>query len=356
MAKIKIKALKDEPLDERLKALGLSVEGTLPERAERLTKWMQSQKFSRNLIADCTVCNGSSLAEWPSCPYCGDTEIEFPEGAKPAKATKGEAKPKPEAKPKGGKPSNDPERVNIVVLTPDEKKLDDAVSKLVEIRRGAIGLQWDFCTELKRIFDEKLWMHRKGRDGKPRHKAWNAFVSQEIKITPSYSYQLMDIAKNFDREQLSELGVKKLVMMLRLPDEQRQNLLSNSEGQSADQLRAQIGSTSKASGSKTGSTSKAPTPRPVGSKSKSSKAPDAPTPIRETERVTVAIELGRKRLEMMARPKNEGDPATMPAKRLSDEPFAVDTLINGVQAIYRVVTDEHGSMILVIEHRRDVAR
>jgi hypothetical protein len=67
--------------------------------------------------------------------------------------------------------------------------------------------------------------------------------------------------------------------------------------------------------------------------------------------VTVPITLGKTKIPLLARPLKRNAPEK-PAKRLADDPFAIETLPNGVIVRYAVIAGRNGQLQLVIDRMR----
>lgn len=366
----------EDALLDRLEKCGLGFEGEISDRVKRLEQWCR-EHVKASEIVDCETCGGSSSVRWKRCPYCGDedlseaaAEVRDKIGKEdPAMGTKSKKKAstkkkktaakKPKPKPKAKKASTKKKATRkrstakkkttaakkeaaptTQVLSGNEKDLDDAIERLGKLKKEAAGIEWNFCAEMKRIFDKKLYLARTDKEGKTKYKHWNQFVSLELGITPGYSYQLMDIARHFTASQLADVGTKKLIMMLKLPKPERSKLLPKASETPASEIRERV---REFAGEGT---------RDTGRSGRAAAATEAANEGRKAKKdqITIVVESERQRIKLFARPKGSEEP--QPAKKLTDEPYAIEETINGIEIHYRLVQDSTGGLVLVVERRR----
>lgn len=309
-------------------------------------------------LGDCTVCNGVSQLSRPACPYCGTAE-EQPSPVAPvanpppksAKAAKSKVPEKPAAK--------------AVVKVADAGKITKKnVEEIVGIERRIKGLladsvesMWTLGRELGSVLKGGQWKYRLGDDDKPAFKAFGDWVHETFGITPQYARQLVAVSEAYTAKQVREVGVKKLAIALRLPEEARAELVEKAAGGAtvreveAEVQRLAPGATREpvASG--------AATARPGVSAANARRAAEGaakPSYVPKENEVTAVLALRRYELPMFARAKSAETSAPVRAKTISSNPTAVLEIENGVRVIGKVVEDADG-LILVLEFERLVA-
>mgnify|MGYP001575332846 FL=1 len=69
------------------------------------------------------------------------------------------------------------------------------------------------------------------------------------------------------------------------------------------------------------------------------------------ESVTVALSMAETRLPLMKRPES-AEAELEPAVEIDDEPWGVETLSNGIAQSYRVIRNDEGEIVLLIQRHR----
>ena len=386
-----------EPMvDEHLAKHDLVVEGDgLREKCDRLAAYY-AQKIPAARLLNCTTCGFDSDRDEQCCPFCGDGEVvepetsgkaeavaaEVPKGeeaskkprsAAPAsKKTNGAAKssdgekapPSVPAAPKSGaaETTTGPDGQALVLARKGKKsetvvateahvvsaeELDKAIDEVQKAKQAAVFSYWELGRAIFLIYERKLFLERRDGSNNPKYKNWSQFVSTELRMTPAYSYKLMDVAANFTREDVEAIGTTKLGILLKLPEAARAELVEKAKkglprSKLADEVRKLAGSGPRRE------TGRKKTPAGGGRKAKPAGG-DAPDGS-----ITVAMVLGRVKIPLFARPKKAGA-AELRAKKLGDDPHGVEQLANGVEVRYVVTTTAKGELQLVIERRRSTS-
>lgn len=229
-------------------------------------------------VSQCTRCGGDSDSSLDECPYCGEGDGPAPEQStqqqpkpevnKPMarRSSKKAAGPKASAKksatdktPKATKrraergkkaaaavskalatastaivPASSVELAETTHVA--SRALQNGMDKVRGLQRAGIELTWELGNELAKLFDEKLFTQLQDEKGKPVYKDWSTFVKKEFGIVPAYSYKLMDTALHFTKKQVVEVGVTKLSLMLRIPENKRAELLEHAKETSRTEL------------------------------------------------------------------------------------------------------------------------
>jgi len=199
-------------------AQALSAEGDgspLPTTTEGLVALVHAHQ--RKLAAadpahdtECSVCGGESDSRLPSCPFCNDGEAYPETGIVPAR--------------------------DFV----EPGSLDAAIERVnAAKRRGALAY-WELGHELYNIFENRLYTQRLNDKGKPKYANWTAFVVAEIGMGSSQSYKVMDCAVTFDRDTFNAIGVTKLGLLLRVPEEDRAEALKKAASSTVSEIEQEV--------------------------------------------------------------------------------------------------------------------
>lgn len=221
------------------------------EDIEGATKAL-SKKMSNEQHASCDVCGGDSDIALPECPFCGDDETDETKvttevsdmaakkktgkktGKKVAKkvAKKTEKKvakkvaKKTERKPKPAKPVKAPKPEAITVSS---VALEKGMSRVRELQIEGIECMYELGKTVFNIFEKKLWTQMKDENGKAVYDSWTTFCKKELKMAPQYSYRLMDVSEHFTKKQVADVGVSKLNLLVRVPEEKRKEMLASAK-------------------------------------------------------------------------------------------------------------------------------
>jgi hypothetical protein len=188
-----------------LARLNLPVGGTDAQKVARLEAHYK-RATPRNRLADCDTCSKTSDIDEPMCPFCGDAGVVTPPE---------EANAVVVAEP------------TVVVSVPARvSDLDAAVERIQHLKQRATESIWELGTELRGIFDKRLWKTRQNAEGGPAYTTWGAFCEAELGISSTYSYKMMDVAQAYTREQVRQIGATKLSLTLQVPREAREKLLT----------------------------------------------------------------------------------------------------------------------------------
>ena len=337
-------------------------------------------KFKEDQLAKCNECGGVSPLELDACPFCGKGEA-VQEETNPAAKPAPKPEPKPEAKlpPKPKPPVKDDKptkqakedampdkkaadkkddkptkpkavKAELVPVLPESLKglssrdLDKAVTEVSRLKASAATSMWELGSKIGNIHEAQLWKLRTNDDGKSAYRSFEAFCSNELKMSGTQAYNLMDIAKQFTPAQVKELGTTRLKLLMAAPEEDRSALEKEAKGKSTRQLQKKVKDLREKKGVEKRDTGRAPTPKSKG---------------RKSEHITIVSVLGKKTLQCIVKPK-KGEapkPVTCPAavlKWLDDQmPCAVDDLTNGVREVMILTHNSKGELVLKIERRRE---
>jgi hypothetical protein len=387
----KIKGIDTDHIDEavindHLVRYGISCTGKLNRKLRILATHiaemkggMTEQEFDS---CTCSQCGGESPGLLDQCPFCGDSDTVFSDDAtveptQEQEAAEPEPTPEPEA-PKKELKSRSAAKKNVgakkkapskKVLAskrrkpPEGEVVDEATGEVVETgtaiavvnstvpsQFGEVDLNQSIAKcrtfmvdatlecyrlgqELNYICDNNLYLLRSIENGKSQYTSFKVFVRNEFGMAHQQAYLLMGVAKNFTEDQVRQIGTTKLNLALKVPPEYREEILAKAqEGETMVTLSERADALLNKA--------KSPKALPVG------------------KQLTAIIAMGLMEAPMYKAPTQPGKvgAATSPASQINDEPFAVFTLENGVEATFQVLKDEGGNLVASLAFRRgDVA-
>lgn len=236
--------------------MGISSRAEGAERAARrlsraYVEW--AKKTGQGLVV-CDNCGGESPADparCPCCPFCGSADpIEGADAQSAAVAV---------ATPEALATAASAEVVEREVSA-DERKLDAAVDRVRVFCAEARGASWDAGNALREIEEKSLWRARTDAGGKARHKTFDDFVQAEFGFTARWARDVIDLAKEFTREQVMTLGRKKLIPIARLTGEARAGLLDRAPEMSAREVSREVAVVADGAQRETGRERQTPVP------------------------------------------------------------------------------------------------
>lgn len=196
-------------------------------------------------LVECSDCLGfspSDMVAYPACPFCGSAEpIEESSGAAPPDG----------AAPTSAVAFHDAEPGGIVVAPPaevvagekaaDEKKLDSALERARVYRQEMKGAGWDLGNVLREIEEKKLYLARRDPLTKaPVHATFEEFCEREFDTSGRWARSMIDVAREFTREQAMDLGARKLTPMLRLGAAARQEMIRRAPEMTTRQVEREV--------------------------------------------------------------------------------------------------------------------
>lgn len=299
-------------------------------------------------IVGCTECGGDSDGNLDVCPFCGEEGVVEEGGNIDVTKDEPEGAEEPEQEPEVIEPQEqggDPPAVELVQVKGKGKKsaitkgrsgnaglltetdLDAAVTRVQRLHEDTTRGAWELAHAIKKILDFDLWKLRKNQ-GKVLHRTFKQFVESELKITYMQAFRLAKVADAYPKELVDKIGTTKLYLLLQAPPEKREELLDEAEkGASAAELSAAV---------------------------KESTDYERNKPAAKTA-LTVAMAPGIATLQLQKRPKKDHPSlkSTEPADSVSDNPWGMELLANGVIIVYHVIQHpKTGKLLLRIERRR----
>lgn len=395
---VELSKVNSEIVDKYLVKYGLSTDGTLAQRVGRLVD--QQAKIGKAFIGDCDNCGGACDVREPECVFCGvgdeaptadvaDVEVDTVEqlvessGADSSVTDAADESDAPEADANGESVDADPviesdpeceiveppitpvkrgrgrpkKLVELKVettepppvdpsaaITVTEADLNQNVAHIHELRRDAVVSYWRLGKAIYDNFAGRMYTQRLDAEGKPKYKSFSQFVSDELHLSTQHAYALMDVAVNFTEDDVSTIGVAKLMLVARLPPGDRTELLEKIRSENpavsevADEVRRLAGGGKRASSAATIGGGK-------GFSGDSEKGRAAS--LAAKSQITVGLMLGKQTIDLMRRNDPDRQAAT-----IAHNPYCEEQHLNGVRTIYRVVAKETG-LALMIERVRE---
>lgn len=382
-----------------VKQIGLncdtSVDSLVGTFSDHIVKVHKSDPDS---LLECNYCGGASDVSFDVCPYCGLTDEEAnkkadeappvpeapplvnaraakapkPPKEKPATAPEAPTEPPADEKPKKG-PGRPKKDKSVPGPTPEEpvhtaeivksgetvivngevmtvQHLDATVAAIKNLQADIVENHWLLGQKLGETWE--LFKLRTNDDNSPKYKNWASFVAEEIQITPRYAFDLVAVSKAFSAEDIREVGVTKLRILARIPDEVKQkNLLEEAKrelnGKPA-MSRTELEQKARADGPLP--------PRPtldgrVNTEETVEKRARKAKDRADAAGVSMVVQMGRVTLPMFAGKKSR-ESSLARAQDVKDEPEAVEDLLNGVKVRYRIAKEADG-LVLVVERVRE---
>lgn len=406
VAGIEIEKVNEGVLNAALQAAELPTTGALGTRVRRYAQHVK-ETVPAAAVADCTTCGGASSVQAQCCPYCGDGELEgeavdvattpappaapqpeppaevdpTPEEPPPApppvsrrlksapKQTtlppEPTAAPEPAAEPPQAQPPQDPPKdaPSAQLATPSamaleqEAQLDRAVQRVQQCKEMAAVSIWELGQALHSIHQSGLWQARTKPDGTRRYLAWGDFTEHELGISQGYAHKLMHVSVEYTREQVERLGAGKLYIALQVPRESRALLLEAAEQGATRQKLGEIANEIGRQPIDNDATGETPDEDDATGETPDD-APDS-TPARRggsrdgagrpVSKVTVSALLKRVEIPLVT---GTGKKAR-PARSLDDNPRAVERMVNGVLQEYFITKNPDGTLVLVVDRKRE---
>ena len=382
----KIKGIDTDHIDEavinaHLERYGISGAGKLNRKLRILATHIAELKVSMGDVefdsCTCSKCGGESPGLLDQCPFCGEGDAIDPEDATAADAASVAAavaaaeeptdeeptdeEPTDEEPPKKALKSRSASKKKMAKKKMAKKKVDAPECEVVDdepgtavvvagssvpskFGEGDLNQAVEKCRafmvdatlecyrlghELNHICDNNLYLLRLGENGKSKYTNFKVFVRNEFSMAHQQAYLLMGVAKNFTEDQVRQIGVTKLNLALKVPQEFREEILA----------KAQDGETMATLSEKADELLKKDTPAKVPPMGK---------------QLTAIIAMGLMEAPMYkapTQPGKVGEPTT-PASQINDEPFAVFMLENGVEATFQVLKDDDGNLRASLAFRR----
>lgn len=205
---------------------------------------------------DCLGVSPSDPVAYPACPFCGSAEPieEVPGAVRDIVAAKlvgpvrvGEIAVAPlsevvvddAAPPAGGLVLHSGE-VLPAERGADEKKLDGALERARVYRQEMKGAGWDLGNVLREIEERKLYLARRDSKGAPVHSTFDDFCEREFDCSGRWARSMIDVAREFTREQAMGLGARKLTPLLRLGAAERQEMVARAAEMTTREVEREV--------------------------------------------------------------------------------------------------------------------
>jgi len=374
VAGVQLSKVKPELINQALEKVGIEVTADLAQNIKNLSDYFATKPSDE--LVKCDGCEGVSSISFDECPYCGMSD-QPPEGV--TVKTPEPKQDKPEAKPKGKKkapvtPETTTALAKVSPATMSKPKkggaihdaeiipqgtiadLDQSVAAIQEAKGNAAKSHWTIGKLIAENHTKALWKLRTDAEGKSLYSSFNAFCENELKISPAHAYNLMDIARAFNEEQVMKFGPSKLGLLLQVPPEDQAQLLAIAETASKRQLQKQVDAT-KEKNKKEGKAApvkegrKKDVSKATAKSGAAGKGAPATTGTSKKDVITIASITGNKTVKLFATPAKKGD-TPKEAKKLADEPWGRLELENNVEMFFKLKPNAGGHLTLQISTRR----
>lgn len=349
-------------------ACDTSVDSMVASLADHLVRL---HKDDPSKLLGCDFCGGSSDLSFPVCPYCGKTDAEAtkaradaeaaappPPKEQPVVNAKAGKKPRSSAAaaPKPGLVKTTPvvHQAELVSSSPNAMgtvaDLDSKVAAINQIQVDIVDNHWRLGQMLGETWT--LFKLRTDDKGAPKYKNWGQFVSAELGFTPNYAYDLIGVSRAFTEADIKLVGVTKLRVIARIPEEaKRQNLLERAKNELVDGKplgRRAIEEEARGAG---GRRSLEQTNPNLGSEEAAKKRAAKAAERAVNKGVSVVVQPGRITVPLYNAKLSKGKEPVR-AFDLSDEPQAIEDMLNGIKVRYAVSKEPDG-LVLTIERTRE---
>lgn len=187
-------------------------------------------------------CGGESPGDLVGCPFCGTGDADAAEAAskdagqekkapapKDRPSTKGKLALVPShVPPGGGGPVQKlAEKFAGFPATSKLEDVDASVRRIEELKAQGAKSLWQIGDELRNVYERETWRQRhvEGDPSKLAYRSFNAWVEKECHFTTRYALELINVAAAFTEDEVIEVGVTKLEVIARVPDEWKGLLL-----------------------------------------------------------------------------------------------------------------------------------
>lgn len=108
-------------------------------------------------------------------------------------------------------------------MTPTQ--LDNQLRKALLLQKRERTTSHEYACVIAKIYEDALWKARLDAQGKRRYATWKAFCQAELGISHTWAYTLVGIVRHFTRKDVQQIGIAKLLHLVRVPTEERRRLL-----------------------------------------------------------------------------------------------------------------------------------
>lgn len=332
VAGVRLDMVDEEVLNAALKERGLELKQPLGARVASLAAWF-SANYDDDDIINCDKCGGDSSDDEPRCTFCGDeSEVVDPTAeriaATKARREKEERVAPPEPTKKKAKKKGKEEKA-LAKAGPESKFTESDLNEAVKrIRTAAVENMYDMGLVVRDIHETQKWKLRL-RDGKPAYRSFNQFCAEELPFSKTHAHTLMKVTEAFTRDVAVEIGVTKLGLVLKAPEENQPELMQAAmkDGVTERALEARV---AELRGRTTRET------------------PESTPPEKRT--ITIAVKPGSKTTPLFKKGSKGESPKA--AKRIADQPWTMVQLENNTRLFVRIATNSSGELVLKHEFRR----
>lgn len=306
--------------------------GSPLEKVNRLSEHFDKVLNQEKDLFECDNCGGKMTDEWKECPFCGtaeevDTGEEEEESEEEGAEASEEEKTNGAAKKKASKVLAE-EELPKALAKYTAKDLDGQVKEILTVKTNAAVCMWELGGLILKNYKSEMWKLRRNEDNSARYRNVNAFWLEELGFSHTYCYQLMDVATNFTKQDVKQVGTTKLALILRAPEAARKKILDKARsGGTKGEIEAEV---KKAQDRERG-------------------GDPAPTPPRH-RRLTVITVPGKKTVKLFkAGAGDDGDHER--ATKLADLPWGELEFENSTQVSVKIA-EKNGELVAILDFMR----
>jgi hypothetical protein len=298
-------------------------------------------------------CGTSSPDDIAGCPFCGSGDDQ---------QSKADVAKEKKAKANGKAIQRIAEKFSPFPTTSTLERLDDSVKRITELKIQGARSIWQIGDELRNVYEHELWKQRI-EDGKEKYGSFSGWVKSECDFGHRYALELINVAAAFTESEVVAVGVTKLEVIARVPEEFKGELLERvKQGMPRSELVEQAKRLTGASGAAPRDTGRGgfrsgkakvapPTEKAAEAKAKKKQAKEKAGKLGKEQRPdgSIAIVLLKQREVVLLFKRGPKGSDEQRAKRVADEPHGQLALADGRQIYFRLTADPKQQLKLVVE-------
>jgi hypothetical protein len=331
-----------ETLDQYLEAESLPTKGDTAKKAATLAKHYATKGEP---MAVCDNCNGTAPSALPTCPFCGrgdEVDAEPTEEQKTVKTKSSNLK----KHAKDEHPEMSPAITDAIEATAEvvdgggllpAADLDKHVAKIRALQRQGNAVIWHLGREIYEVYKSELWKRRLDASGKQVYRSFSDWcLSSELNMDLSNAMKLAEVSLEYSEAQVSEYGISKLKVLVRLPAGERPQMLAQAKELPFKKLLEEV---KKMTSGK---------PKEGGIGKKRTDIGKRARVVATEPKITAVMLAGKSKHALLARPLGK-DAAPRPAKALKDDPWCTVMTPNGVELRVNIVADARGELVMLLD-------
>lgn len=228
---VDVNAVRPELIKSALDEVGLDSKKLVTDLVADLVSYYRGN-YPDSELYECDTCGGLSVDADDVCPFCGDADIEPNEGAVTVVRVDAEQQQDPA----------------VLALREKftEKDLDSKIDSIKASMQAFAECSWELGSKIKDLHDVDMYKVRLDDEGKTAYKNFKEFCNAELGMSHTWAYNLMDVVANFDQGVARQVGPEKLKLLLKAPEDNREQLLEDvRNGMTKRELQRKIRETAR---------------------------------------------------------------------------------------------------------------